>query len=300
MAPEFPRRTSVNEEILGRLAAYQAYAREQRRQLTGVLDDAGGDGRGDDSTGSVTATVGARGEFVSAVVAADRERRLDGNRLVEAIAEAVAVAERSRATAAADVVIDSGALARLRTMRPDDPEFRAAAAPGALPIPSAAGRSLTHLVADMLDLSRDGEPAAPAVVEIVGESGEADGWVAVVLAPDGAFVRCVVGGHWASGRSGSAISWVLSEAAVAAIDRLVEMKLAVHQEIPAADRIVADALGYLSSRVSPQYSAPNWGRCWRSRRPSRTTPPGRAGNGRSRGPTRSTTRHASTGQRNGR
>ncbi|WP_159080124.1 hypothetical protein [Nocardia suismassiliense] len=199
---------------------------------------------GTDNAGIITTVLGRRNDLLEIRVAETWERRLDPSALGEAVVDASRNAERARAVANADAAVDSGVLDRLKSMRVED--FAAAPVPAATDT-TGPGRvlSLDQLTAAVFSLV-DGSASEDENDDVVGVSEEAEGWVAVTLARDGTMVGCKIGSHWATGRSGSAITSALNEAATAARRDLTSIATPTGK-MSQADQVISDVIAFMAN-----------------------------------------------------
>lgn len=232
----------MNDEILGRVAQYHAYAQETQRVLAEAVAPFAREVRGTDPTKMVHVTLGSRNELLRAEISETWEQRIQASDLGMAVIEAAEDAEHARSAADCDTVVNTGILSRLDSLRVED----FPAVPVALPRPDTdlRGLSLDRIVSDVFSLSEAANKSREQA-DVVGGSEEADGWVTVTLDPNGSIVDCTIGEQWAAGRGGTTITWALDEAAAHA--RQILAKGAVSADLSSqADHVIANAIAYLA------------------------------------------------------
>ncbi|MFE6922753.1 hypothetical protein ACFVAV_17070 [Nocardia sp. NPDC057663] len=242
---------ATTESLLQRISAFQTYAQETQRLLGSALSAAPTQSTGMDSKGIVTATVaGQRNEFVSANIVDNWENRIYASQLSDAIGTAVRVAERAHGAAISAALVGSGAMMRLKEMRPE--EFQSAPpTPPWSPVDTEAPslNQIADAAFDLVSTSSEESAVSPQgnlTGKNTGEGGDEAGRVTVELSPDGSFVSCTVDAFWAAGRSGSSVSWALNEAVAAARLGLTRRSVEHFSQSP-ADRLISGAIAYLSN-----------------------------------------------------
>ncbi len=232
----------MNDEILGRVAQYHAYAQESQRVLAEAVSPLAREMRGTDSTKMVHVTLGSRNEFLRAEISEAWEQRIQASDLGMAVIEAAEDAEHARSAADCDTVVDGGILSRLDSLRVEDFPATPVALPR--PDPNLSGLSLDRIVSDVFSLSESAKESREHA-EAIGGSDEADGWVTVTLDPNGSIIDCTIGEQWAAGRGGAVITWALDEAAAHARQSLTRGAGSADLSSQ-ADQVIANAIAYLS------------------------------------------------------